>query len=53
MLLHLTSPLFRHARRTVAPLPRDFGPRMMRDIGLDPLPEKPPIPPFAALVTRV
>ena len=31
----------------------DLSPRMRRDIGLDPVPEDPRFPPYAALITRV
>ncbi len=43
----------RHRRRHHRALSRDLGPHLMRDIGLDPWPEDPPIPPFAALPTRL
>ena len=36
----------RRRRRRLRHVPRDLSPRMMRDIGLDPWPEQPRIPPI-------
>lgn len=36
----------RRHRRKLARVPRDLSPRLMRDIGLDPWPEEPHIPPL-------
>ncbi len=36
----------RHRRRKLHAVPRDLSPRMMRDIGLEPWPEDPRIPPY-------
>ncbi len=42
----------RRHRRMIRALSRGLSPHMMRDIGLEPWPESPRIPPFAALITR-
>ena len=42
----------RHHHRMTRVLSRELSPHMMRDIGLEPWPESPRIPPFAALITR-
>ena len=34
----------RHRRRIPRGVPRDLSPRMMRDIGLDPWPDRPRLP---------
>ncbi len=41
MTLSLLSNGARHRRRLPRGVPRDLSPRMMRDIGLDPWPERP------------
>jgi len=44
MTISLFSKGARHRRRLLLGVPRDLSPRMMRDIGLDPWPERPRIP---------
>lgn len=43
MLMSFFSKGFRHHRRLLHGVPRDLSPQMMRDIGLEPWPERPHI----------
>ena len=46
-------PLTVRQRMAARMISRDLNPHLMQDIGLDPLPDHPPIPPFAAFIPRV